>query len=209
VQQVHAVVLAGGSAFGLDAATGVMQYLEESGVGFDAGVARVPIVPSAALFDLALGDSKAHPDAAMGYAASRSASTGPVAEGNVGAGCGASVGKIWGMERATKSGLGSSSIHWGDGLVIGAIVAVNALGSVVDPDTGAILGGPLDLETGLPLDTVTVMKTGMAPQSPSFSNTTIGVVATNAHLDKEEANKIASMAQNGLARTIRPPSFEE
>ena len=204
VQQAHAVLLTGGSAFGLDAATGVMRYLEERGVGFDAGVARVPIVPAAALFDLTVGDPHVRPDAGMGYAACQAAGTGPVSEGNAGAGCGASVGKILGMECAVKSGLGTASIHLQDGLVVGAIVAVNGLGSVIDPKTGVVLGGPRHPETGALADTVQMIEAGTSMQARPFSNTTIGVVATNAQLNKEQANKVASMAHDGLALTIRP-----
>ena len=204
VQKVHAVLLAGGSAFGLDAASGVMRYLEEQGVGFDAGVARIPIVPAAVLFDLALGDAQARPDAAMGYRACRAAAAGLTPEGNVGAGMGASIGKLLGPQGATKSGLGTASIALPGGLVIGAIVAVNALGNVVAPKSGVILGGPRDPQTGRLLDTIELMKAGHQALAQPFANTTIGVVATNARLTKEQANKVAQMAQNGLAYTIRP-----
>ena len=204
VQHVHAILLAGGSAFGLDAACGVMRYLEERGIGFDAGVARVPIVPAAVLFDLSLGDARARPDAAMGYRACQSAAAGSVPEGNVGAGCGASVGKWLGSARATKSGLGTASTASRDGLVIGAIVAVNALGNVVAPESGANLGGPRDPETGRLLETIELMKAAHVAPMHLFGNTTIGVIATNAQLTKEQANKVAQMAQNGLARTLRP-----
>lgn len=204
VQQVHAIVLSGGSAFGLDAACGVMRYLEEQGIGFDAGVARVPIVPAAVLFDLAIGDPGIRPDADMGYAACLAATAGPVAEGNVGAGCGATVGKMLGMQYAMKSGVGTASLRLADGLIVGAIVAVNALGSVVEPWTGCVLAGPRDPRTGRPVDSVELIKAGSSAQVLPFTNTTIGVVATNARLTKEGANKAASMAHNGLALTIRP-----
>jgi L-aminopeptidase/D-esterase-like protein len=213
VQEVHAVLLAGGSAFGLAAADGVMRYLEERGVGFETRVARVPIVPAAILFDLELGDPHARPDAAMGYAACQAASDGPVAEGNVGAGTGATLGKVLGMGRAMKSGLGSAAISLGSGLVVGALVAVNPLGDVVDPQSGSILVGARKPDADEPADTLAVMKSmlGMAPPrlNPSDgagagSNTVIGVVATNARLTKEEANKVAQMAQDGIARAIRP-----
>ena len=204
VQEVHAILLAGGSAFGLDAASGVMRYLEEQGVGFDAGVARIPIVPAAVLFDLALGDARARPDAAMGYRACRAATAGPAPEGNVGAGMGASIGKLLGPQGATKSGLGTASIALPGGLVIGAIVAVNALGNVVAPKSGINLGGPRDPQTGRLLDTIELMKAGHQALAQPFANTTIGVVATNARLTKEQANKVAQMAQNGLAQAIRP-----
>lgn len=204
VQQAHAIVLSGGSAFGLDAASGVMRYLESQGIGFDAAVVRVPIVPAAVLFDLAIGDPAVRPDAGMGFAACLNAVAGPVTEGNVGAGCGATVGKILGMNYAMKSGLGTASIRLQDGLVVGAIVAVNALGSVVDPQTGCIIAGPRDPESGRPIDTLELIKAGTSTQVLSFGNTTIGVVGTNARLTKEGVNKMASMAHNGLAVAIRP-----
>jgi len=215
VEQVHAVLLAGGSAFGLDAASGVMRYLEEHGIGFNTGVARVPIVPAAILFDLGLGRADVRPDAAMGYQACQNASSQPPAEGCVGAGTGASVGKMLGPGQAMKSGLGTASQHLGRGLVVGAIVVVNAFGDVIEPRTGRILAGARSLQTG-PLhlgsgaifaDTLELMKTLVGRtvlQFASHSNTTIGVVATNARLTKEQVNKVAQMAHNGLARSIRP-----
>ena len=211
VPRVHAVLLTGGSAFGLDAAGGVVRYLSERGVGFDAGVARVPIVPAAALFDLGFGDPEARPDADMGYRACRAATAGPIAEGNVGAGCGATVGKILGPQRAMKGGLGAAAIHLGD-LVVGALVAVNALGDVVDPDTGRTLAGPRDPVSGEIQDTLTLMGqaassvTGSAAWQPivPFTHTTLGVVATNAALTKDQTNVVAGMAHDGFARAIRP-----
>jgi L-aminopeptidase/D-esterase-like protein len=212
VQEVHAVLLAGGSAYGLAAADGVMRYLEERGAGFDARVAKVPIVPAAILFDLDLGDPKARPDAAMGYAACQSATDGPVAEGNVGAGTGATAGKILGSGRAMKSGLGSAAVDLGGGLVVGTLVAVNPLGDVIDPRTGEILAGARKRGLGRsatsdePADTLSVMRSmiGKAALRFAASNTVIGVVATNARLTKEQANKVAQMAQDGIARAIRP-----
>jgi L-aminopeptidase/D-esterase-like protein len=205
VQQVHAVLLSGGSAFGLAAADGVMQYLEERAIGFDMRVARVPIVVAAILFDLALGDPKARPDSQMGYAACQVAGDGPVAEGNVGAGTGATMGKVLGQERSMKSGLGSAAVDLGGGLMVGALVAVNAIGDVVDPRSGSILAGARRPGSDQFVNTLAVMKNltsrAAAPSSPS---TVIGVVATNARLTKEEANKMAQMAQDGIARTIRP-----
>ncbi len=215
VQKVHAVVLAGGSAFGLEAASGVVRYLEERKVGFDVQVARVPIVPAAILFDLALGDPGARPDSAMGYAACQAASDERPAEGNAGAGTGASVGKILGMGGATKSGIGTCSLELGGGVVVGAIVAVNALGDVIDPATGAIVAGARPAKVG-PVrlggkqrfaDTLTVMKSLVGKTAMRFAtkaNTVIGVVATNARLTKEEANLVAQMAQDGVARAVRP-----
>jgi L-aminopeptidase/D-esterase-like protein len=205
VEKVHALLLAGGSAFGLAAAEGVMLYLEELGVGFDARVAKVPIVPAAILFDLDLGDPLARPDAEMGYLACRAATKDPVPEGNVGAGTGASVGKILGPKCAVKSGLGSAAVSLGGGLTVGAVVAVNAFGDVVDPVTGQILAGVRNLRADEPADTLEVMRnfTGKAALSFVFS-TVIGVVATNGKLTKEEVNKVAQMAHDGIARAVRP-----
>jgi L-aminopeptidase/D-esterase-like protein len=205
VQQVHAVLLAGGSAFGLAAADGVMRYLEERGVGFDAGVARVPIVPAAILFDLNLGDPAARPTAEMGYAACRAASSGPLSEGNVGAGTGAVAGWILGARQATKSGLGTAAIALGHGLVVGALVAASPFGDVVDPCTGAVLAGARRPETGALADTLAVMPTLAVGQSAAFGgNTVVGVIATSGRLSKEEVNWVAQMAQDGIARTVRP-----
>ena len=215
VDKVHAVVLAGGSAFGLDAASGVMKYLAEQKIGYGLGAARVPIVPAAILFDLGLGKSARHPDLEMGYAAASVAVSGPVAEGNVGAGTGASVGKIFGMAGAMKSGLGTASIQIGGGVVVGAIVAVNAFGDVLDPATGQIIAGarpaklgPVKLGGSRPFaDTLKVMQTLAGRTILSLAtggNTVIAVVATNAKFDKAQATKVAQMAHDGLARTIRP-----
>jgi len=215
VEKVHAVVLAGGSAFGLDSTSGVMKYLEEQKVGFDVGVARVPIVPAAILFDLALGRADVRPTPEMGYRAAAAANTDAVAEGNAGAGMGASVGKLFGNAGAMKSGIGTASIDIGGGIIVGALAAVNAYGDVVDPQTGKILAGARTVKAG-PLtlgapgyfaDTLATMKTfaGRMIEGLSMrSNTVIGVVATNAKLTKPEANKMAQMAQDGLARAIRP-----
>lgn len=214
VEKVHAIVLAGGSAFGLDAASGVMRYLDEQGIGFDTGAGKVPIVPAAILFDLNLGSNKVHPDAEMGYRAAASASSEAPREGNVGAGTGASVGKIFGMKSAMKSGVGTASMNVG-GLVIGALVAVNAFGDVIDPQSGGIIAGarstnvgPLKLgQDGYFGNTLETMKTFIGRTVLGFAtkaNTVIGVVATNAKLTKAEATKVAQMAQDGLARTIRP-----
>ena len=215
VEKVHAVLLAGGSAFGLDAASGVMRYLEEKGIGFNTGVARVPIVPAAILYDLAIGRADIRPDLEMGYRAAASASANAPAEGNTGAGTGATVGKIFGMAGAMKSGLGTASMEVGGGIIVGAIVAVNAFGDVVDPQTGKILVGARSTKLG-PVqlgsadyfaNTLAVMKTlvGRAILKLAMSrNTVIGVVATNAKFDKAQATKMAQMAQDGLARAIRP-----
>jgi L-aminopeptidase/D-esterase-like protein len=205
VQKAHAVLLTGGSAYGLAAADGVMRYLEEHAVGFETGVARVPIVPAAVLFDLDLGDPGTRPDGAMGYAACRAASDDPVTEGSVGAGAGATVGKVRGPTWAMKAGLGSAAVALSEGVMVGAVVAVNAFGDVVDPFTGDILAGVRGSDSHLPADTLTVM-TGRAMEAePGFpASTVIGVVATNARLTKEEVNKVAQMAQDGIARVVRP-----
>ena len=204
VEKIHAIVLAGGSAFGLDACSGVMQYLEEKNVGFDVQVTRVPIVCGAVLFDLAIGDHRMRPDREMGYQACRSAVNGACAEGNVGAGTGATVGKILGMGRAMKSGLGCNAVEVG-ALKIGALVAVNCLGDVMDPETGERLAGLLNEDqTGLD-DTEKVMIQSYDDKKNLFAgNTTIGIIATNAKLNKPQATKLASMAQDGYARTMRP-----
>ncbi|NLF00517.1 MAG: P1 family peptidase [Anaerolineales bacterium] len=205
VQQVHAILLAGGSAFGLAAADGVMRYLEEQGVGFETGVARVPIVPAAILFDLGLGDAAARPTAEMGYAACQAASDGAVAEGNVGAGTGATAGKMLGLAQAMKSGLGTAAVCLSNGLVVGALVAANPLGDIVNPHTGAILAGTRMPGTTEPADTLALLGrwTGAAPAADG-RNTVIGVVATNGLLNKEQTNKVAQMAQDGVARAVRP-----
>jgi len=215
VEHVHAVLLTGGSAFGLEAAGGVVRYLEERGIGFNVGVARVPIVPAAVIFDLALGRADRRPDATMGYRAAAAASRQPVAEGNVGAGCGASVGKILGMKQAMKAGVGSAAVRLSGGIVVGALMVVNAFGDVIDPRTGRIVAGarstrfgPVQIgEPGGFVDTLELMKTGIGRTLLQFvtrSNTVIGVVATNARLSKAEATRMAQMAQDGVARAIRP-----
>jgi len=202
VEKVHGVLLTGGSAFGLDATGGVMRYLEERGIGFDVGVARVPIVPAAVIFDLAIGRADVRPDPAMAYQACLNATTDSVIEGSVGAGTGATVGKILGMPHATKSGVGSACIEIVEGLFVGALAVVNALGDVIDPRSGAIIAGTRS-EDGF-VDTLQIMRQFHAEAASSASNTVIGVVATNAKLSKEEINKVAQMAQDGLARAVRP-----
>ncbi len=205
VQQVNAVVLSGGSAYGLDTATGVMRYLEERNTGFRIAGGVVPIVPAAILFDLGVGDFKIRPDAACGYAAARDATDGPVEEGNVGAGAGATVGKMGRPDRAMKGGIGSSAIAMPDGLIVGAIMAVNARGDVIDPATGAVVAGTrTDDGRGL-ADIRTIIRRGAAvPGIGLLENSTIGVVATNAQLTKVQASKVAQMAHDGLARAIWP-----
>ncbi len=204
VQKVHAIFLAGGSAFGLDAAAGVMQYLEERNVGFDVQVTRVPIVCGAVLFDLAVGNHRVRPDKAMGYQACLNASPAENRQGSIGAGTGATVGKILGMQRAMKSGLGCHALQTGD-LKVGALVAVNCLGDVVDPLSGEKLAGPLNDDGRTLADTEEIMIASHRGKGNLFAgNTTIGVVATNAALTKAQTAKLASMAQNGYARTMRP-----
>ena len=206
VEQVHAVLLSGGSAFGLEAATGVVRWLEERGLGFPVGSARVPIVPGAILFDLALGDWRIRPDAAAGYAAAQAARGGPVAEGSVGAGAGATVGKLLGFERSMKGGLGTASIRRPDGLVVAALVAVNAAGDVVDPRSGRVLAGARVPDGSRPAGTLQAIVAGQASGLPQKSgeSTSLGVVATNAALTKAQATKVAQMAHDGLARSIQP-----
>ena len=203
VNQVHAICLSGGSAYGLDAASGVMRYLEEQGSGLFVGVGIVPIVPAAVLFDLAIGSSSIRPDASMGYKAAQNASCEPVAIGNVGAGCGATVGKLAGFEHAMKSGLGSASVTLQSGVTVGAIVAVNAVGEVRDPKTGIVLAGARS-EDGTLLDSLLLLQNEQMQFLKPGTNTTIGVIATNAKLTKAEANKVAQMAHDGLARTLFP-----
>ena len=206
VSEVHAIVLSGGSAFGLDAASGVVRFLEERGIGYEIGPVRVPIVPAAILFDLGIGDHTVRPGKEQGYQACRNATSGPVAEGSVGTGTGATVGKLLGWERAVKGGIGISRLDLGEGLVVGAIVAVNAVGSVFDPDTGTLVAGPRrDDGTGM-IDTLAAITSAeyVSEGGVPLTNTTIGVVATNAPLSKEQANKLASVAHDGLAMAIRP-----
>ncbi|MBC8418093.1 MAG: P1 family peptidase [Proteobacteria bacterium] len=204
VEQIHAVVLTGGSSFGLDAASGVMQYLEERNIGFDAVVTKIPIVCGAVLFDLTIGDHKVRPDKKMGYEACLNANDTACAEGCVGAGTGATVGKILGMERCMKGGLGAYCLQAGD-LKVGAIVAVNCLGDVIDPRTGETLAGVLDENRSRFLNSEEIMIREFASRKIEFGgNTTIGVIATNARLTKSQANKVASMAHDGYGRTMRP-----
>lgn len=206
VQQVHAICLAGGSAYGLAAADGVMRWLEEQGYGFDVRVARVPIVPAAVIFDLAMGNAQVRPDAAAGYAACTAASAGPVAEGNVGAGTGATVGKLLGYQWATKGGLGTASRVYANGMIIAALAVVNAAGDVVDPTHGQIVAGARAADgNGFANIMHTLTAAGeIGAERWGQRNTTLGVVATNVALTKAGATKVAQIAQNGLARAIRP-----
>jgi L-aminopeptidase/D-esterase-like protein len=208
VDEVHAILLSGGSAFGLDASGGVMKYLEEKGIGYPTSAARVPIVPTAIIYDLGIGDSRIRPDPKMGYQACLNRQAGKVEEGSVGVGMGATVGKLYGIRYATKGGVGTSSVHLPDGVVIGAIVAVNAFGDVVEvKDPGKILAGARDPKNSIRfIDSAQKIREGVFPQRPgsAFQHTTLGVVATNAKLTKRQAIKVAQMAQVGLARTISP-----
>jgi L-aminopeptidase/D-esterase-like protein len=205
VQQVHAVFLSGGSAFGLDVATGVRKYLYEKKIGFETKVARVPIVPGAIIFDLGVGGKPdVWPTADCGYRAAVAASDGPVAEGNVGVGAGATVGKSGGGGGSMKGGLGTSSIRMPDGLVVAAIVAVNAVGDVIDPRSGAVVAGVRTPDGKGLADARKLLREGRARATPVAQNTTIGVVATNARLTKTQATKLAQMAHDGVARAIYP-----
>jgi L-aminopeptidase/D-esterase-like protein len=205
VDKVNAIVLSGGSAFGLEAATGTVRWLEEHNIGWPAGPVKVPIVPSAILFDLGVGaNPKIRPTAECGYKAADAATVGPVAEGTVGAGAGATVGKLGGGGRSTKSGIGTASIRLPNGLVVAAIVAVNAVGDIIDPATGKVVAGVRNAD-GTFADARTMLRTGRNLQAPrAGENTTIGVVATNARLTKALVTRMALMADDGYARAISP-----
>ncbi len=207
VERIHALVLAGGSAFGLDAATGVMRWCEERGIGFDTGVARVPIVPAVILFDLRM--AKRRPDAAMGYAAAQAAAEAtpgaPVAEGNVGAGTGASVGKLFGIACATKAGIGCWAEELSSGARVAALAAVNAFGDIRDPDTGRIIAGARLAEGSREFaDTAAALRQGKVRKGFGDPNTVLVAVATNAALSRVEAERLAVMAAAGLARVVSP-----
>lgn len=205
VEMAHAIVLTGGSAFGLDSATGVMRFLEERGIGFKTGSGVVPIVPAAVLFDLGVGSNpKIRPTADCGYKAAESATSGPVAEGNVGAGSGATVGKIAGFDRAMKGGLGSAALTLPDGLTVAALAAVNSVGDVIDPANGQVVAGVRTPDGRGLADARTLMRLGDIGARRVGENTTLVVVATNARLTKAQATRVAQMAHDGLARTIWP-----
>ena len=208
IDTVHAVVLAGGSAFGLDAAGGVMRWLDERGIGTKIGAFNVPIVPAAILFDLWVGDARIRPDAAAGYAACDAATSDEAAEGNVGAGAGASVGKLFGIERAMKGGIGTAHVVAG-GVTVAALVAVNAIGDVIDPASGQVIAGVRSEDGAGLADVMAMLRRGewparLRPQIEAGAATTIAVVATDAVLTKAEATKVAQMAHDGLARSIDP-----
>ena len=213
-KKAHGVLLTGGSAFGLGAANGVMQYLEERDIGYPTMVAKVPIIPTASIFDLNIGISEVRPSPEMSYQACENASSKPPAQGTVGAGTGATVGKMLGMGQATKGGVGTASVEISGGVIVGAIVVVNAIGDVIDPKTNEVIAGarsikkgPLKIGEGMFADTLEVMK-GLVGKSifalAGRASTVIGVVATNAKLSKPYMTKVAQMAQSGVTRTIRP-----
>lgn len=203
VDKVHAVVLSGGSAFGLEASSGVMKFLEDKGVGFDVGVTKVPIVASAVIFDLGIGDFKIRPDFKMGYEAAEAASPTENRQGCIGAGMGATVGKILGPKGVMKSGLGSATIQLGQ-LKVSALVVVNSFGDVYDYKSNKQLAGVYDYADKKMLNTMEILKNMYSQTNPFLKNTTIGVIATNAILTKAEGNKVAQMAHNGFARSINP-----
>jgi L-aminopeptidase/D-esterase-like protein len=205
VERVNAIVLSGGSAFGLDAASGVMRYLSEQNIGYQTSAGPVPIVPAAILFDLNIGGRPdIRPDASCGYDAAKAASSGPVAEGSIGAGAGATVGKLAGSARAMKGGIGTASVRTPAGLIVGAIVAVNAVGTVMDPRTGRPIAGVRTVAGNALEDPYALILSGQTSAGPAREATTIGVVATNARLTKAQALKVAEMAHDGLARAIVP-----
>ncbi len=204
VQQVHAVLLAGGSAWGLDAAGGVMRWLEEQGIGLDTGHGRVPIVPGAVIFDLAVGDGRIRPDAASGYRACAAATRDAPAQGNVGAGSGALVGKLLGPARAMKGGVGTASLS-ARGCTVGALVVCNAVGDVLDPASGRVIAGARTADGRALLGTRDAVLAGaVAQHALAGTNTTIGVIATDAVLSKAQAQRLAQVAHDGLARSINP-----
>lgn len=202
VQKVHAVVLSGGSAFGLESTCGVSKYLEEKNIGFDVGVCKVPIVTGAVLFDLGVGDYKVRPDKEMGYKACLKASETELKQGNYGAGCGATVGKIKGLNYVTKGGIGSCSIKLDNGIVVSALIAVNAFGDIYED--GKVIAGVLNNDKTKLLNTYEIMKSGFVKGGFKIDNTTIGIVATNAKLTKAQCKKISQMAHDGYAKSIFP-----
>ena len=205
VPKVHAICITGGSAYGLDAASGVMDYLEERNSGFDVGIARIPIVPTAAIFDLKVGSAKRRPDKNMGYRACQQATDGKIAEGSIGVGTGATVGKFYGIEQAMKGGVGIAANTLNNGLVVGALVVVNAFGDIKDPISGKILAGARKAKKSMEFaDTSGLMRKGVQRPISAFQNTTIGVIVTNAKLTKQNASAVAKIASNGLTKAISP-----
>ncbi len=203
VRKTHAILLTGGSAFGLAAAEGVVRFLEESGVGLDIGVARIPLVSAAVLFDLVIGDPAIRPGPEMGYEAAAAAQSWDFAQGSVGAGTGATIGKVLGLDRAMKGGVGSASVELQGGLVVAALAAVNAFGDIRDPQTGRVLAGPRQDDGSLG-DTVELLPEAISRMGWGEEYTTLGLVATNARLTKNGATKVAQMAHDGFARAIQP-----
>ena len=204
VQKVHAIYLAGGSAFGIDGASGVMEFLEEKGIGFEAGTVKVPIVPGAVIFDLNVGNSTIRPDREMGYQACLNADGKSIKEGCIGAGTGATVGKYYGISRCMKGGIGTASVQ-ANGLVVGALVVVNAFGDIINSETGEILAGTLNTEKNQFIHTNRLLTNSVSIDSNLFlQNTTLGVVATNADLNKAEAKRLSMSAHDGFARCILP-----
>jgi len=204
VQIAHAIVLSGGSAFGLDSASGVMRYLEERRIGFEFGPAHVPIVPAAAIFDLSVGDGRIRPGADCGYQAARAATDASVMEGSVGAGAGATVGKTGGMARSMKGGVGSAVISLPGGLIVAALVVVNAAGDVIDPATGQVVAGVRTADGKGFADARKMLRAGAGGTPAGRQNTTLGVIATNARLTKTEATRVSQMAHDGYARALAP-----
>ncbi len=204
VEQVQGVLLTGGSAFGLDAAGGVQQYLAERGKGYDARGIRVPIVPAAVIFDLNVGNGQTRPDKQMGYQACLNANPEQVDCGLIGVGSGATVGKILGMERAMNGGVGYAAETLASGVVVSALVVVNAFGDVLNPNNGKIIAGARELDSERFVNTAQLLRQLPVQTSPITDNTTLGVIMTNAHLNKVQINKVAQMAQDGLARVVRP-----
>ena len=201
---INAVLLTGGSAYGLDAAGGVQQFLEEKGIGYNTGDAVVPIVPAAVIYDLGVGDATVRPDKSMGSQAARNAAYDDVSQGSIGAGTGATVGKFAGEKQSMKGGIGSASVHLGNDIIIGALVVVNALGNIIDPETHQTIAGARNPEDGSFLNPMEVMTNFPASFQPAMKNTTLAVIATNATLGKEDVTKIAQMAHDGFARAIHP-----
>ena len=203
VQAIYGIGLSGGSTFGLESRSGVLEFLEEKKIGIAYGGMRIPIVPAAAIFDLPVGDSRIRPGADCGYRAAMAATTGPVQEGSVGAGAGATLGKYLGMSRAMKSGVGSAATMLADGTIVAALVVANPLGDIVDPSTGQIVAGVRKAQGGGFEDVRTLIRTG-APRPAPGGNTTLGVIATNATLNKAQALQLAQMAGDGIVRAVWP-----
>jgi L-aminopeptidase/D-esterase-like protein len=203
--EVHAIVLTGGSTYGLESAMGVTRYLEQEGRGHDVRVARIPIVPAAVIYDLSVGSPSVRPDLAMGIKACQAAAAGDFERGSAGAGTGATVGKLFGVPRASRGGIGSALVELAGGIKVGALMVVNSFGDVIDRRSGRIIAGTKD-ESGAFIDTYLQLKRGVRSLSAfGFTNTTIGLVSCNARLTKEQANRVAGLAHNGIARAVSPP----